>query len=156
MHIAPYSEGRNLLLPLFELADDSPAQISTYISRGELLVAREKHLVIGHLQILETNDAGVFEIKSMAVMETRQGEGIGRSLVKAAVVHCRARNGHRLIVSTATADIGNLRFYQRQGFRMYKIVQDAFTPASGYPEGIVIDGVPLRDQVSLDLDLTSD
>lgn len=156
MNIAPYSEDRNLLLPLFELADDSTAQISTYISRGELLVVREQHLVIGHLQILETGDAGVYEIKSMAVMEDRQGEGIGRSLVEAAVVHCRARNGHRLIVSTATADIGNLRFYQRQGFRMYKIVRDAFAPPSGYPEAIVIDGVPMRDQVFLDLDLTFD
>lgn len=156
MNIAPYSEDRNLLLPLFELADDSPTQISTYLLRGELLVVREEDLVIGHLQILETDDAGVFEIKSMAVMQTRQGEGIGRSLVRAAVAHCRARNGHRLIVSTATADTGNLRFYQRQGFRMYKIVQDAFAPASGYPEGFAIDSIPLRDQVFLDLDLTLD
>jgi hypothetical protein len=55
-----------------------------------------------------------------------------------------------LFVSTATADIGNLRFYQRQGFRMYRIVQDAFTPENGYAAGVLIDGIPLRDQVFLE------
>ena len=153
MHIDRYDDDRALLLPLFALADDSPAQIAAYISRGEVLVARDGELVIGHLQILETGDAGVFELKSMAVTEKRQREGIGRKLVEAAIAYCRARNGHRLIVSTAAADIGNLRFYQRQGFRMYRIVRDAFAPLKGYPQGAMVDGIPLRDQVFLDLDL---
>jgi len=87
----------------------------------------------------------------MAVVKLRQGEGIGRTLIEAAVLHCRECNGHRLIVSTATADIGNLRFYQRQGFRMYRIVQDAFNSAAGYAEGTLVDEIPLRDQVFLEL-----
>jgi hypothetical protein len=33
---------------------------------------------------------------------------------------------------------------------MYRIVQDAFGPSSGYPEGALIDGIPLRDQVFLE------
>lgn len=103
-------------------------------------MAREGDLIIGHLQIIETGEVDVFELKSMAVTEKRQREGIGRRLVEASIVHCRARNGHRLIVSTATADIGNLRFYQRQGFRMYKIVRDAFTSTKGYPDGAVVEG----------------
>ena len=153
MHIDRYDEDRALLLPLFKLADDSPAQIARYISRGEVLVARDDDQVIGHVQIVETEDVSVFELKSMAVEETRQREGIGRSLIKAAVARCRVRNGHRLIVSTAAADTGNLRFYQRQGFRMSRIVRDAFVLSNGYKEGIVVDGIPLRDQVFLELDL---
>jgi len=153
MHIEDYHEDRIALLPFFGLADDSQAQIATYIRLGEVLVARDGDRIIGHLQILETGDAGIFELKSMAVSEARQGEGIGRDLIEAAVARCRSRNGHRLIVSTATADIGNLRFYQRQGFRMYRIVQDAFGPSTGYPEGALVDGIPLRDQVFLHLDL---
>ena len=135
------------------LADDSAAQVSSYISRGEVLVARDGERVIGHLQILETGDAGVFELKSMAVTEPRQREGIGQRLVEAALAYCRGRNARRLIVSTAAADTGNLRFYQRQGFRMSRIVRDVFTSANGYVEGAVIDGIALRDQVFLDLDL---
>jgi ribosomal protein S18 acetylase RimI-like enzyme len=155
MHIDRFDDDRTPLLPLFMLADDSETQIATYISRGDVLVARNGGLIVGYLQFIETYETGVFELKSMAVMEKRQREGIGRRLVEAAVVHCRARNGHRLFVSTATADIGNLRFYQRQGFRMYEIVRDVFTSTKGYSDGIVIDGIPLRDQVFLDLDLMS-
>jgi GNAT superfamily N-acetyltransferase len=154
MSVEIFTGSRNFLSRLFALADDSPEQIASYISLGEVLVAREGDLVVGHLQILETDSAGVFELKSMAVTEAHQGRGVGRNLVEAAVVRCRVRGGHRLIVSTATADIGNLRFYQRLGFRMYRIVRDAFSPLRGYPEAILIDGIPLRDQVFLERDLS--
>jgi GNAT superfamily N-acetyltransferase len=150
MHIESYRADRNALLPLFELADDSRAQISAYLSLGEVLVARDGDMIAGHVQIIATDEPSVFEIRSMAVRETYQGRGIGRRLIEAAIVHSRHRNGHRLIVSTAAADVGNLRFYQRQGFRMFRIAQDAFGPSSGYPEGTLIDGIPLRDQVFLE------
>jgi hypothetical protein len=61
---------RSALLPLFALADDSQAQISTYISLGEVLVARHDDAFMAHLQLLETDDPAVFEIKSMAVSQT--------------------------------------------------------------------------------------
>jgi hypothetical protein len=51
------------------------------------------------------------------------------------------------------ADVGILRFYQRLGFRLLSIERDAFTPATGYPDAIVIDGIPLRDRVWLSQDL---
>jgi ribosomal protein S18 acetylase RimI-like enzyme len=150
MRIESYHADRNALLSLFELADDSRAQISAYMSLGEVLVARDGDMIAGHLQIIAADDPGVFEIKNIAVRETYRGCGIGRRLIEAAIVHSRHRNGHRLIVSTAAADVGNLRFYQRQGFRMFRIAQDAFGPSSGYPEGTLIDGIPLRDQVFLE------
>jgi hypothetical protein len=53
-------------------------------------------------------------------------------------------------VATATADIDNLRFYQRHGFRFRAVERDVFTPATGYPPGSAIAGVPLRDRVWLD------
>ncbi|GGM67919.1 hypothetical protein ACFFX1_46670 [Dactylosporangium sucinum] len=58
-----------------------------------------------------------------------------------------------LRVATGAADVGNLRFYQRQGFRMRSIERDVFTPANGYPEGILVDGIELRDRVWLDREL---
>jgi ribosomal protein S18 acetylase RimI-like enzyme len=146
--------GRSALLPLFALADDSPFHVSRYMELGVLLVARDGDEVVGHAQIIKTPSAAVFELKSIAVCRHRQRTGIGRDLVRAAIRHCQQRNGRRLIVSTAAADTGNLRFYQRQGFRLYQIVRDVFVPSNGYAEGIVIDGIPLRDQVSLELNLT--
>ncbi len=85
-----------------------------------------------------------------------QGTGIGRALIDAAIERCVADGWPRLLVSTAAADTGNLRFYQRVGFRMLSVERDAFTPATGYPEPIVIDGIPLRDRVWLSRDLSHD
>ncbi len=62
-------------------------------------------------------------------------------------------SGSALLVATAAADIDNLRFYRRQGFRMRVVERDAFTPASGHPPGIRIDGIELRDRVWLDCQL---
>jgi hypothetical protein len=58
-----------------------------------------------------------------------------------------------LLVSTAAAGIDNLRFYQRRGFRMLSVDRDAFTPSTGYPDPIHIDGIPLRDRVWLSMEL---
>lgn len=51
-----------------------------------------------------------------------------------------------MLVATATADIDNLRFYQRLGFRMDHIQRDVFNAARGY-SGLVSNGIPVRDQV---------
>ena len=54
----------------------------------------------------------------------------------------REHGAERLLVATAAADLDNLRFYQRLGFRMLRIERDAFTPGFGYPEGLTVGGVP--------------
>ena len=56
----------------------------------------------------------------------------------------------RHVVATASADVGNLRFYQRLGFRMRSIDRDAFTADTGYEPGLRIDGIELRDRAWLD------
>lgn len=89
----------------------------------------------------------------MAVATAYRRRGIGRRLIEAAIDLTRARGRSTLSVATATADIGNLRFYQLAGFRMRNVERDAFTPASGYPAGMIVDGIRLRDRVWLDLDL---
>jgi hypothetical protein len=58
-----------------------------------------------------------------------------------------------LLVATAAAETGNLRFYQRLGFRLLRIQRDAYTPADGYPDRLTIDGIPVRDRVWLNLEL---
>lgn len=153
MHYELHTGRRGALRPLFALADDSARQIDTYIGLGDVLVARDADRIVGHLQLLATAAAGVFELRSMAVDEARQREGIGRGLVAAAIARCRARDGRRLVVATAAADTGNLRFYQRQGFRMVRVVRDAFGPSTGYAPGTLVDGIPLRDRVDLELEL---
>ena len=85
----------------------------------------------------------------MAVRTSHQGRGIGRTLVAAAIDLAAAERWPTLVVATAAADVGNLRFYQRLGFRMASIERDAFTEATGYVRGTHIDGIELRDRVWL-------
>ncbi|HET6550651.1 MAG TPA: GNAT family N-acetyltransferase [Solirubrobacter sp.] len=153
MTIVEYSGPRAALRGLFELAEDSALALDAYIKTGDVLVAVDGGAIVGHLQIVATAQLDVAEIKNMAVDPARQGRGIGRALVAAALARAREQARSTLTVATAAADIGNLRFYQRLGFRLRSVERDAFTAATGYPPGLLIDGIELRDRVGLDLRL---
>jgi GNAT superfamily N-acetyltransferase len=150
--IAWYTGERARLRGLFELAEDSPERLEAAIGQGRVLVATEDGELVGFLQLVAGDEV---ELTAMAVAEDRQGTGIGRALVARAVEECRAQGFATLLVATAAAGTGTLRFYQRQGFRMLRIERDAFMPSDGYPEGITIDGIPLRDRVWLSMELRS-
>ena len=114
VRIETYGGPRDDLRALFELAEDSAAELDSYIDAGRVLVAVSDGEIIGHLQLTGTDDPRQVEIKNMAVRETRQGQGIGRRLIHAAVDLAAAEAVTTILVATAAADIGNLRFYQRQ------------------------------------------
>lgn len=145
-----YTGPRSELRRLFELAEDSPTELDSYLYSGRVLVARSGQVVLGHLQLVETDRPGRLEIKNMAVRGTVQGHGVGARLVRAALERAAAESADEMVVATAAADVGNLRFYQRQGFRFRSVERDAFGPATGYPAGLEIDGIALRDRVWLD------
>jgi GNAT superfamily N-acetyltransferase len=148
-----HSGPRAALRPLFELAEDSAEALDAYIDAGRVVVAVDDDAVVGHLQITDTDHAGEAEVKNMAVEPSLQGRGLGRALMAAAIDLARRERRSALVVATAAADTGNLRFYQRLGFRMRAVERDAFTPASGYAPGLEVDGIELRDRVWLDLAL---
>jgi GNAT superfamily N-acetyltransferase len=153
VRIVQYDGEHARLRDLFALAEDSPQRLASYLGRGRVLIASDGGAVVGYVQLVETEAPGELELLSMAVAEHRQGEGIGSALVQRAIAESRDDGVHTLRVATGAADVGNLRFYQRLGFRMLRVERDAFTPADGYPEGLEIDGIPLRDRVWLTLAL---
>jgi hypothetical protein len=59
----------------------------------------------------------------------------------------RAQGVRRAILGTGNSGIGPLAFYQKAGFRLWRIERDFFSPERGYPEGIEENGIPLRDMV---------
>lgn len=147
-----FEGSREELAGLFALADDSSAQVRSYRDLGRVLVARDGAAVIGHLQLIDGERADETEVKSLAVREDRQGAGVGRMLVERAISICRDEHRATLLVATAAAGTGVLRFYQLFGFRLLGVQRDVFTPEAGYPN-VELDGVPLRDQVWLSLAL---
>ena len=151
-HAGPRAE----LRALFAEAEDSAAQLDAHVDTGDVLVARQGGHLIGHLQLVDAADAEHREIKSMAVLPSYRGRGVGRALIEAAIDVALADRCSTIVVATAAADVGNLRFYQRAGFRLRSVERDALTPATGYGRGIVIDGMALRDRVWLDRDVTAE
>jgi GNAT superfamily N-acetyltransferase len=153
--IREYLGPRSWLRSSFELAEDSSQELDGYLDDGRVLVVADGDDILGHLQLTPTTVPGELEIRNMAVADHAQRRGLGRELVEAAIELARRDGCSRVLVATAASDIGNLRFYQRVGFRMLSIERDAFTPATGYKDGLEIDGIPLRDRVWLDLALPS-
>jgi ribosomal protein S18 acetylase RimI-like enzyme len=141
---------RSALRPLFELAEDSASELDSYLDEGRVLVARLGDAIVGHLQLVATERPDQAEVKNMAVRPERQGRGIGGHLLRAALALLAGEGTRGVRVATAAADVDNLRFYQRHGFRVLAVERDAFGPATGYPSDADIDGIPLRDRVWLD------
>jgi GNAT superfamily N-acetyltransferase len=149
VRIGWYGGDREVLRVLFAEAEDSARQLDSYINDGRLLVAWRGVVPVGHLQLVDAG-TGTLEIKNMAVVASARREGIGRTLVERAIAAARRERSTRVVVATASADVDNLRFYQRCGFRMARVERDAFTPEHGYPAGLAVDGIPLCDRVWLD------
>ena len=153
VRIGHHTAARDALRALFEEAEDSATQLNAYIDEGEVLVALAGEAVVGHLQLIDGPAENESEIKNMAVERAHRGRGVGRTLIHSAAELARARGRATPTVATAAADIGNLRFYQRVGFRMRMVERDAFSLATGYAPDATVDGIALRDRVWLDLDL---
>jgi GNAT superfamily N-acetyltransferase len=147
--IEVFRGSRSELLPLFTQADDSSIEIDSYIELGEVFVARRGQRIIGHVQLISGSG---WEIKSLAVIEMEQGRGVGAALVRAALDRALSAGASRVLVATATADIDNLRFYQRLGFRMDRVERDAFNVDRGYTL-LTVDDIPVRDKVWFSIDV---
>jgi GNAT superfamily N-acetyltransferase len=131
----------------FRLAEDSEQLLTSYIDLGRVWVARgPQGEIVGHLQAV-SRDRETWEVLNTAVTEDVRRRGVGRELLECAAAAARSGGARRLILATAAADVGALRFYQRCGFRMTHVVPNAFGPDRGYPPGIEIDGIPMLDQV---------
>src|SRR5512146_1527048 len=80
-----YDGDRDTLRPLFELAEDSAAELDAYWHAGRVLVATRGSQIVGHLQLTGDGQPGQAEVKNMAVREDLQGQGLGRQLMQAAL-----------------------------------------------------------------------
>ena len=151
LHVEIHDGPRAEIRASFELAEDSASELDSYLDAGLVLVAvTGDGDVVGHLQLVPTSDPAARELKNMAVRPGLRGRGVGARLVEAAVELLASEDATLLLVATGAADVGNLRFYQRQGFRFRSVERDVFTAEAGYPPGLEVDGIPLLDQVWLD------
>lgn len=104
---------------------------------GTILFAMLGDEVVGTCALMpETNGAdadaadtqGTYELTKMAVDEQRQGLGIGRALMEAAIDEFRRRDGRRLFLETNSKLTPAVRLYESMGFEH----QPSIKPDSHY------------------------
>jgi ribosomal protein S18 acetylase RimI-like enzyme len=98
---------------------------------GEILFAMLGDEVVGTCALMpdtEDDTDGVYELTKMAVDESRQGLGIGRALMEAAIDAFRRRGGRRLFLETNSKLIPAVRLYESMGFER----QPSIKPGSHY------------------------
>jgi ribosomal protein S18 acetylase RimI-like enzyme len=136
-------------MPLLLLADDSESQVRSYCQQGDLFVLRADDVATG-ITLAIQEPGGDVELKAVGVAPDRQGKGVGQRMIAMVLAELRAAGVRRVTVGTGSCGIGQLAFYQKAGFRLWKIERDFFTAERGYREGIEENGIPLRDMVWMD------
>ena len=153
LDLIPAGPERERFMPLLLLADDSEAQVRSYYQTGDLFAFRGADGAILGMTLAIPWDDGSTELKAVAVDAALHGRGIGQRMLAAVLAELRARGVRRVVLGTGTSGIGQLAFYQKAGFRFWRIERDFFTPERGYPERLEENGIPLRDMVWLDQEL---
>src|SRR3954451_24053439 len=151
--IIPAGEARTPCLPLLLLADESTTQVQAYYQTGDLFALDSDSGQPLAIVLTIPSADGSIELKAVAVEEGLHRRGVGTRVVRAVLGCLRGTGARRVIVGTGNSAIGPLAFYQKLGFRLWKIERDFFNPERGYPERMEEDGILCRDMVWMDLEL---
>lgn len=149
--IAP-GAARERFLPLLLLADDSEQQVRSYMQQGTLYTYDHDGTGVAGI-VLAIPETDATELKAVAVAAELHGRGVGSAMLRAVIADLRTSGVRRLVVGTGNSGIGQLAFYQKAGFRLWKIERDFFSPERGYPADLEENGIPLRDMVWMDQQL---
>ncbi len=98
---------------------------------------------------------GQVEIVTLDSAESNQG--VGTALISETLSLARSSNYRRIWLITTNDNTAALRFYQKQGFHIAAIHQDAVNESRNIKPEIPItglDGIPIRDEIELEYILT--
>jgi ribosomal protein S18 acetylase RimI-like enzyme len=141
---------REQYVPLLLLADE-PEPLRGYLNDGDLYVLREADgETLGATLILPHDEPGAVELKAVAVSASQHNRGLGQRMLLGVLDDLRNRGVTRVIVGTSNAGIGQIAFYQKAGFRLWRIERDYFTAEKGYDPDERENGLPHRDMVWFD------
>jgi ribosomal protein S18 acetylase RimI-like enzyme len=150
----PPGPDREGFLPLLLLADE-PEPLRGYLQSGELyaLKASDGEALGVTLVLPYADEPETAELKAVAVAQSRHNRGLGRRMLAGVLADLQNRGWRRVVVGTSNAGIGQVAFYQKAGFRLWRIERDYFTPEKGYDPDERENGLPHRDMVWFDQDL---
>jgi len=138
-------------MDLLLFADPSWELIERYIANGECRVAEEAGEIIGVYVLIKLSDT-TMEIINIAVDEQKQGQGVGKELIRDAIQTAKMLGCETLEVGTGNSSIDQLAFYQKCGFRMEAIIKDFFV--DNYEGEIFENGIQCRDMIRFSMDIS--
>ena len=148
MRIEKISDKDSIPYSLLLLADETTDAVNKYIHDSDIYIAKEntgdEPIAVYVLQ--QVNEVTV-EIKNIAVSETFQNRGIGRLLMNSIIAQAKEGGYREVIVGTAGTGARQLRFYEKNGFKVFGIKKDFFI--NNYPQPIYEHGIQLRDMAML-------
>jgi RimJ/RimL family protein N-acetyltransferase len=100
---------------------------------------------------LENEDCEIVTLDSLD-----SGKGIGSGLVKATVELARSKHCHRVWLVTTNDNTAALRFYQKIGFELVAIHRNAISKSRELKPCIPkigFDGIPIRDEIELEISI---
>ena len=150
----PPGPEREAYLPLLLLADE-PEPLRGYMQRGDLyaLTTGDGQPLGATLVLPYSDEPETAELKAVAVDQSHHNRGLGQRMLRDVLADLRNRGMRRVIVGTSIAGIGQIAFYQKAGFRLWRIERDYFTPEKGYDPDERENGLPHRDMVWFDQEL---
>jgi GNAT superfamily N-acetyltransferase len=123
----------------------SADQLPGFIARGEATA-------VGLITYrIEDEQCEIITINSLV-----PGSGIGSALINAVRQEAIARDCRRLWLITTNDNLPALRFYQKRGFRLAAFYRDAIDNSRKIKPQIPltgIDGIPIRDELELEIPL---
>ncbi|MBY6093303.1 GNAT family N-acetyltransferase [Ferrimonas balearica] len=130
-------------------ADPDIRQVARYQEKGLGFVAELDDKVVG-VAVVVLGAGGKAELMNIAIEPAQQATGLGSQLLAYVIGQARAQGIRQLGLGTGTFG-HQLRFYQRQGFRVVAVERDHFL--IHYSEPIFEDGIQHKDRLWLELTL---
>ncbi len=133
---------------------------TTMVSRGKLYNASE---FPGFFAMADSNILGLVtyriedtECEVMSLNSFQDGMGVGSALLEAVKEKAKSFNCRRLWLLTTNDNMNALRFYQKRGFVLVAVHQNALEESRKLKPQIPMigfDGIPLRDEIELEIEL---
>lgn len=133
---------------LLLLADPSREFVDEYLLHSDCFVVKSGDTVCGVI-VVRKEEEGRAEIMNLAVDESFQGHGYGKSLLEFICNDwAKSQKIHTLKVCTGTSSAVPFMLYQKVGFDLMELDRDYFV--RHYPEPIWENGVQCRHRLILE------
>ncbi|MGE7999737.1 GNAT family N-acetyltransferase [Lysinibacillus sp. NPDC093190] len=108
----------------------------------------EQNMILGLVTyIIRTKECEIISLDSIV-----EGKGIGSLLVQAVEENAFEQGCTMITLITTNDNLHAIKFYQKRGYHLVEIIQNAVEQARAYKPEIPLigyDGIPIRDEIRL-------